>query len=55
MTRPERDIPLYVDLYLAGKLKLDELITGRYKLDEINRAFEDMEKGGLLGKAILEF
>ncbi|MBI4283915.1 MAG: zinc-binding dehydrogenase [Chloroflexi bacterium] len=54
-SRPERDIPLYVDLYLAGKLKLDELITDRFKFAEINRAFQAMDKGKLVGKAILEF
>lgn len=55
LTRPERDIPLYVGLYLAGKLKLDNLITARFKFDEINQAFQLMGKGELLGKAILEF
>ncbi len=55
LTKPERDIPLYVDLYLAGKLKLDELITNRFRFDEINRAFELMGNGELVGKAILEF
>ncbi len=55
LTRPEKDIPLYVDLYLAGKLKLDELITDRFNFDEINQAFQAMDNGKLLGKAILEF
>ncbi len=55
LTRPERDIPLYVALYLAGKLKLDELITARFNFDEINQAFQAMDKGELVGKAILEF
>lgn len=55
LTKPERDIPFYVDLYLAGKLKLDELITDHFKFDEINQAFQAMDKGELVGKAILEF
>ena len=55
LTKPERDIPLYVDLYLAGKLKLDELITNRFAFDEINRVFQLMDKGKVVGKAILEF
>ncbi len=55
LTQPEKDIPRYVDLYLAGKLKLGELITNRFNLDEINQAFQAMEKGELPGKAILEF
>lgn len=55
LTKPEKDIPYYVDLYLVGKLKLDELITERFNLDEINQAFQAMDKGELVGKAILEF
>lgn len=44
-TQPDRDIPIYVNLYLSGKLKLDGLITHTYSLDEINRAAEDLEQG----------
>ena len=55
LTKPERDIPLYVDLYLSGQLKLDKLITNRFSFDEINQAFQSMDKGELVGKAILEF
>jgi S-(hydroxymethyl)glutathione dehydrogenase/alcohol dehydrogenase len=32
-------------LYQEGKLKLDELITNRYKLDDINKGYEDMHAG----------
>lgn len=52
-TVPERDFPYYVDLYLAGKLKLDELITHRFRLDDINLAFQALEKGEV-GRAIIE-
>ena len=40
-----RDIPLILGLYSAGKLKLDELITKTYTLDEINVAFAALERG----------
>ena len=42
---PRRDFPLFVDLYVAGKLKLDELITRKYSLDQINEAYQDMLTG----------
>lgn len=42
---PRRDFPLFVDLYKAGKLKLDELITRQYSLDQINEAYQDMLTG----------
>ena len=43
--RPRLDLPMLFELYRAGKLQLDELITGRYPLDDLARAFEDMESG----------
>ena len=52
-TDPDRDIPLYVDLYLAGRLKLDSLITQEYRLEDINRAFDDLEQGKL-GRALID-
>ena len=42
---PRRDFPLFVDLYLAGRLKLDELVTRRYRLSEINEAYAAMLSG----------
>ena len=38
-------IPRMIELYRAGKLKLDELITTTYRLDEVNRGYEDMMAG----------
>jgi len=40
-----RDVPRLIDLYRAGKLKLDELITRRYKIAQVSEAFTAMEKG----------
>jgi alcohol dehydrogenase (nicotinoprotein) len=42
---PYRDIPLMVQLYRSGDLKLDELITTTYSLDEINQGYQDMLDG----------
>ena len=39
------DIRNLIGLYQAGKLKLDELITKRYKLEDINQGYEDMHAG----------
>lgn len=44
-TKPELDIPLYVNMYLSGKLRLDLLNTHQYELTEINQAFKDVENG----------
>ncbi|MHC4109090.1 MAG: Zn-dependent alcohol dehydrogenase [Planctomycetota bacterium] len=40
-----RDMPRYVEFYLNGQLKLDEMISGRLKLEEINTAFDALRKG----------
>lgn len=39
------DIPRLLSLYRSGQLKLDELITTRYTLDEINTGYEDLRAG----------
>ena len=41
----QRDIPWMVDLYAQGRLKLDELISGRWSLDQINEAIADTKTG----------
>ena len=42
---PRRDIPRLLDLHSAGQLKLDELVTREYTLDEINQGYADMHAG----------
>ncbi|OFZ84971.1 MAG: alcohol dehydrogenase [Betaproteobacteria bacterium RBG_16_66_20] len=42
---PRVDFPRMLQLYMAGKLKLDELITKRYRIDEAPQAFADLESG----------
>ena len=44
---PRRDIPKLLDLYAAEKLKLRELISKRYRLDQINQAYADLVAGEL--------
>jgi len=42
---PRADIPKLLGLYRDGDLKLDELITQRYSLDQINEGYQDMRDG----------
>lgn len=44
-SQPRKDIPQLLAMYHAGKLKLDELITKRYTLDQVNEAYADMLAG----------
>ncbi|HZP46572.1 MAG TPA: Zn-dependent alcohol dehydrogenase [Candidatus Binataceae bacterium] len=39
------DMPKYLDLYRQGRLNLDDMISRRRPLDEVNEAFRDMEAG----------
>lgn len=45
--RPRKDFAMLADLYLAGRLKIDELITERYALDDFQRALDDLHAGHL--------
>ncbi|EPH39622.1 putative S-(hydroxymethyl)mycothiol dehydrogenase [Streptomyces aurantiacus JA 4570] len=44
-SRPQRDFALYADLYLAGRLLLDELVTRTYPVEEFDLARADAEEG----------
>jgi Zn-dependent alcohol dehydrogenase len=51
--RPHYDIPLIVDLYREGLLKLDELVTAKYPLDDWDTAVHDLHEGRL-ARGVLE-
>lgn len=44
-TVPARDFPMLLDLWQAGKLPLDALLTRRVELDGVNEAFDDLTVG----------
>ena len=48
------DMPRFVDFYLSGKLKLDEMISRRIKLEDINDAFAEM-KTGQIARSVIVF
>jgi S-(hydroxymethyl)glutathione dehydrogenase/alcohol dehydrogenase len=47
------DMPRLVDAYMAGKLKLDEMISRRIKLEQINEAFAEMKTGAVARSVII--
>ena len=47
------DMPLLVSLYKQGRLKLDELISGRYPLEQINEAIAGVTRGDALRNVIV--
>lgn len=52
---PRIDVPRVLELYTRGKIKLDELATRRYMLEQVNEALDDLRGGGAAGRGILTF
>ena len=52
--RPRIDIPRLIELYQEGIIKLDGLVSGHYKFDQINEAMREMEQGQIV-RNILTF
>jgi alcohol dehydrogenase (nicotinoprotein) len=53
MCNPLHDIPRLLGMYRTGHLKLDELITRRYRLDEINDGYQDLDDGKIIRGVIV--
>ncbi len=53
-SQPRFDIPNLLKMYHAGKLKLDELVTRTYTLDQVNEAYADMIAGKNI-RGVIEF
>ena len=47
------DMPRLVDFYMQGRLKLDELISRRIRLDQVNEAFAEMQTGEIARSVIV--
>jgi len=50
---PTRDFPMLIDLYLRGKLALDEFVTETIGLDDVEEAFARMQKGDVLRSVVV--
>ena len=47
------DMPKYIDFYLDGRLNLDEMISSRIPLEEVNDALDLMRKGEAVRQVIV--
>ncbi|MBT5109410.1 MAG: zinc-binding dehydrogenase, partial [Rhodospirillaceae bacterium] len=47
------DMPRYVDFYLAGKLKLDDLLSSHIKLEDVNEALQALKTGAVARNVIM--
>jgi S-(hydroxymethyl)glutathione dehydrogenase/alcohol dehydrogenase len=46
-------MPRYCDFYLDGRLRLDEMISARIRLEDVNDAFEKMKTGAVARSVIV--
>jgi alcohol dehydrogenase len=51
---PKADISRLARLYQTGQLLLDEMITTRYRLDDVNDAYDDLRNGKII-RGIIDF
>ncbi len=51
-TRGRTELPGLVDRYMAGRIKLDEMVSQTLPLEQINRAFELLHEGGVIRSVI---
>jgi S-(hydroxymethyl)glutathione dehydrogenase/alcohol dehydrogenase len=51
--RIREDIPRLVELYMQGRLNLDDLVSRRIRLDDINEGFEEMKRGEVARSVIV--
>jgi S-(hydroxymethyl)glutathione dehydrogenase / alcohol dehydrogenase len=52
-TRGRTQLPEYVDWYMSGRIKVDEMITHTMRLDDINRAFDLMREGASIRSVVV--
>jgi len=52
---PDRDFPLLVRWFKEGKMPLEEMVTRRYSLEQINEACDALARGEIAGRAIVVF
>ena len=50
---PSRDFPMLIDLYLDGRLDLDRFVSETIAIDEVEQAFESMQRGEVLRSVVV--
>jgi alcohol dehydrogenase len=51
---PDTDFPRYLEWQASGSLPLEDLVTRRYRLDDVNEALDDLAEGRISGRAVFE-
>lgn len=54
-TNLKRDIPMYADMYMQGRLNLDDLISQEISIDQIEEGYEALKRGDVIRSIITSF
>ncbi len=54
-TNIKHDIPMYAELYLQGRLNLDDLISREINISQINEAYQELKQGAIARSVITCF
>ena len=54
-TNAKRDIPMYAELYLKGRMNLDDLVSKGISLREVNEGYEALKDGSLTRLVVTSF
>ena len=54
-TNAKRDIPMYAELYLQGRMNLDDLVSRKISLREVNEGYEALKDGSLNRVVVTSF
>ena len=50
---PSRDFPMYIDLYLQGRLDLERFVSETISIGDVEAAFHKMERGEVLRSVVV--
>jgi alcohol dehydrogenase len=50
---PSRDLPRFIDLYRQGRMPVNRLMSGKLKLDEINKGFDLLHEGKAVRQVVV--
>ena len=54
-TRPRVDMPRLLDMYMDKKIKIDELVSKTFALEQVNEAYDLLKEGGGVARSVIKF
>lgn len=54
-TRPRVDMPRLLDMYMDKKIKIDELVSKTFQLEQVNEAYDLLKEGGGVARSVIKF